>query len=187
MQITDLARSLGISRQMVYKLRDKGMPTDNMEVAIAWRKSNVDPFRSKSGRIGGNSGAKYQPAKVNSKVNENESDIGDMMQQVSGSQLDLETDDADILFKNARALKEKAMALQSTAEHEIFIGSLVERAIVEKIIFERARQFRDGTMAVSRRLAPLIIGKESVREVEDLINTEIRQMLYDFTRLPVIE
>jgi hypothetical protein len=65
MQITDLARSLGISRQMVYKLRDKGMPTDNVQVAVEWRKRNIDPFRSKALRIDGNQGVKYQSPKVN--------------------------------------------------------------------------------------------------------------------------
>lgn len=79
------------------------------------------------------------------------------------------------------------MALQAAAEHSKFIGELVEREQVNRLIFERGRQFRDGTMAVSRRLAPLIIGKESVREVENLINTEMRQMLHDFAQLPVIE
>ncbi|MBA3756574.1 MAG: hypothetical protein H0X02_10250 [Nitrosomonas sp.] len=44
MQKTELARSLGISRQMVYKLRDKGMPIDNLLSAIAWRKRNIDPI-----------------------------------------------------------------------------------------------------------------------------------------------
>jgi len=49
--------------------------------------------------------------------------------------------DADELYKKSRALKEKALALQAAAEHEKFIGSLVEREAVNKLIFERGRQF----------------------------------------------
>ena len=49
---------------MVYKLRDKGMPTHNMEVAVAWRKKNIDPFRSKALRIDGNKGVKYKSPQV---------------------------------------------------------------------------------------------------------------------------
>lgn len=68
MKISELSRSLGISRQMTYRLKNQGMPTDSLEAAIAWRKRNIDPFRSKMGRIGGNTGVKYQPAKVNESV-----------------------------------------------------------------------------------------------------------------------
>ncbi len=65
LNISDLARSLGISRQMVYKLANQGMPTDNLEAAVEWRKRNINPFRSKALRIDGNKGVKYQPVKVN--------------------------------------------------------------------------------------------------------------------------
>ncbi|SNX59260.1 hypothetical protein SAMN06296273_0701 [Nitrosomonas ureae] len=65
MRICDLSQGLGISRQMVVKLKKRGMPTDSLQAAIAWRESNIDPFRSKSGRIGGNTGVKYQYAEVN--------------------------------------------------------------------------------------------------------------------------
>ena len=41
------------------------MPVCSLEAAIAWRKNNVDPFRSKTGRIGGNAGVKFQPIQIN--------------------------------------------------------------------------------------------------------------------------
>ncbi len=63
METKELAKQLGISHQMANRYKAKGMPTDSLESAIAWRKSNIDPFRSKTGRIGGNSGVKYQPKK----------------------------------------------------------------------------------------------------------------------------
>lgn len=65
MNISALARSLGLSRQIVYKLRDKGMPIDNIESAIEWRKRNINPFKSKELRIDGNTGVKYKSPKVN--------------------------------------------------------------------------------------------------------------------------
>lgn len=95
MEMKELAKQLGISHQLANRYKAKGMDTDSLEAAIAWRKSNVDSHRSKTGRIGGNKGVKFQPAKVN----ENESDIGDMIQQVKGTQLDLETNDADSYLK----------------------------------------------------------------------------------------
>lgn len=64
MEMKHLAQLLGLSHQMANRLKKRGMPTDNLQVALEWRLKNVDPFRSKNGRIGGNSGVKYQAAKA---------------------------------------------------------------------------------------------------------------------------
>jgi len=77
--------------------------------------------------------------------------------------------------------------LQAAAEHEKFIGSLGARDVVEKIIFERARQFRDGVIATSRRIAPDVIGKDSIVEIESIVQKELRVMLEQFAKLPVVE
>ena len=130
--------------------------------------------------------AAAERAEINERI-EQEKSYEELKNSVSNTQLDLETKDADELFKNARALREKASALQAAAEHEKFIGSLVEKAAVEKIIFERGRQFRDGVMATSRRIAPEIIGKESLVEIESIIQKELRGMLEEFAKLSVIE
>ena len=58
MNISALARSLNLSRQMVYKLAKQGMPVDSLEAAIAWRRKTLHPFQTKSGRFGGNRGVK---------------------------------------------------------------------------------------------------------------------------------
>lgn len=103
------------------------------------------------------------------------------------SQLNLESKNAQELYNNAKALKEKALALQADVDYKKAIGDLVERDVVERIIFERSRQFRDGVAATSKRLAPLIVGKDSLKEVEILINDELRYMLDQFSKLPVVE
>jgi len=130
--------------------------------------------------------AAAERADINERI-EQEKSYEELKKSVSNTQLDLETKDADELFKNARALREKAAALQAAAEHEKFIGSLVEKSVVEKIIFERARQFRDGVIATSRRIAPDVIGKESITEIEAIVQKELRVMLEQFAKLPVIE
>ena len=130
--------------------------------------------------------AAAERAEINERI-EQEKSYEELKSAVTNTQLDLETKDADELFKNARALREKAAALQAAAEHEKFIGSLVEKSVVEKIIFERARQFRDGVIAASRRIAPDVIGKESITEIEAIIQKELRVMLEQFAKLPVIE
>lgn len=58
MNKTQLALNLGISRRMVYKLMNKGMPTDSLQAAQDWRKKNINPLLSKNHRVGGNTGIK---------------------------------------------------------------------------------------------------------------------------------
>ncbi|MDV6345636.1 hypothetical protein [Nitrosomonas sp. Is37] len=62
MKIKDLAEGLGISVRMVYKLKQRGMPTDSLEAAIEWRRRNLDVTQTKRWRIDGNSGVKCEKA-----------------------------------------------------------------------------------------------------------------------------
>lgn len=62
MEMKILAQQLGISHQMANRLKRQGMDCTSLETAKAWRRANINPFRSKTGRIGGgNTGKKYQP------------------------------------------------------------------------------------------------------------------------------
>lgn len=110
----------------------------------------------------------------------------DLKDRVVTTQLDLEVTDARTLFDNSRALREKSLALQSAAEYEKFIGELCKKEEVERAIFERGRQFRDGLMSLSRRISPNLVGKNNV-EIESILSEELRQTLIGFTKLPVIE
>ncbi len=65
MKISDLALSLGISRQMTHRLKNRGMPTDSLEAALVWRERNLDFTQTKKWRIDGNKGVKYQPVQIN--------------------------------------------------------------------------------------------------------------------------
>lgn len=51
MKKKDLAYALGISAPMVSKLSAKGMPTDSLEAALAWRRRNLEPGRVKGVRL----------------------------------------------------------------------------------------------------------------------------------------
>ena len=188
MTVTELAKQLGISRELFHRHIKRGCPVDSLESALLWRSKNLDPRQTKQGRITGNSGGKKN--KSDSQVNDTEvvsSDVAELVHKVNESQLDLETTDADELFKNSRALKEKSAALQAEAERQKFIGELVLKSDIEKIIFERGRQFRDGLIALSRRLAPELAGLTEITEIEQLLTREHRAVLMEFSRLPVIE
>ena len=56
MKTIELAEQLDISRQMVNKLRKRGMPVVSLAAAQRWRKMNLNPFTTKNNRIDGNPG-----------------------------------------------------------------------------------------------------------------------------------
>lgn len=171
MKKTELARGLDISRQMVCKLMDKGMPTHSLESALTWRKRHINLFMAKNSRIDGNSGIKKQYDYL--PYNKLETDVANM-------QLDLEVNDAKRLYRNARAMKEKYLALRAAAEYEKLIGSLVSKPGTERFLFELAREFRDGLTACARRLSPEIANKQDIAEIETILNTEFKQLLKNF-------
>lgn len=107
--------------------------------------------------------------------------------EVCSTQLDLETTDSLTLYNNARALREKAAALQADADYQKSIGKLVDREHVDRIIFERSRQFRDILMASSRRLAPELATITDIKQIEQLLEKEHRSVLDQFSKLPVVE
>lgn len=185
MKEAELAEGLGIGVAMVARLKKRGMPSDSVESAKEWREKNLDITQTKAWRIDGNSGVKKSKGSQSVDDGVTIEDLHDDIDRLQ--QLDLETTDADELFKNSRALKEKALALQAAAEHEKFINSLVEKSVVEKIIYERGRQFRDGLMGLSRRLSPELIGMDDIAEVESMLNKEFREILTAFAKLPEIE
>lgn len=186
METKELAQLLGISHQMANRLKKLGMPTHSLESSIALRKQNLDVTQTKKWRIDGNSGIKCQSENFEAKA---DADSRNRFNQVNcdSPQLDLKSTDADVLFKNARALKEKAAALLAMAEYDKFMGNLVLRDHVERIIFERARQYRDGLLSCSRRIAPEIAGRTNITEIEGVLNREFRLLLQDFSNLPVIQ
>ena len=184
---SEYAEYKGVSKPMVSKWARDGrlvLTPDEKYVLVAESDARIRLTASLNNSFNEKVGAE-EKERINKIIAEK--GLTELSGEVNSTQLDLEIDDADILFRNARALKEKAAALQAAAEHEKFVGSLVEKEVVEKIIFERARQFRDGVTACSRRIAPDVIGKESIQEIEALIQKELRVMLEQFAKLPVIE
>lgn len=181
----EFARILGVTPQTVQEFKSDGRLI--LEYGAKRDKVYVNESIANLNKTMQLNGVFRNRRKETEKPEETQKTFEELKGDVGATQLDLETDDADLLFKNSKALKEKALAMQAAAEHEKFIGSLVEKAVVEKIIFERGRQFRDGAMSCSRRIAPDIVGKESIQEIEAIINREMRLMLEQFAKLPVIE
>ena len=63
----------------------------------------------------------------------------------------------------------------------------MDREHVDKIIFERSRQFRDILMASSRRLAPELATITDIKQIEQMLEKEHRNVLDQFSKLPVVD
>ena len=177
----------GVSKPMVSKWYSDGrlvMTGDERFVLVKESDDRIKLTASLNGSFYDQK-AKKEREEINKSIEEK--GLSGLTEAVSYQQLDLQTEDAEVLFKNARALREKAAALQAAAEHEKFIGQLIEREQVDKVIFERARQFRDGLITLSRRIAPDLASINDVKQIEAMLNKEHRLILEQFSKLPVID
>ena len=101
--------------------------------------------------------------------------------------LNKNVEDVDLDFHAARTIREIAEAKTAEFKLNVMKGDYVEKSQVEKIIFERARQFRDGLMTCKRRISPGLAGIESSKDIENILDREFRILLESFAKLPVVE
>jgi len=101
--------------------------------------------------------------------------------------LNKNVEDVDLDFHAARTIREIAEAKTAEFKLNVMKGDYVEKSQVEKIIFERARQFRDGLMTCKRRVSPELAGIESSKDIETILDREFRILLESFAKLPVVE
>lgn len=183
----EFSRIEGVSKPMVNKWEKAGrlvFTADGKRVLVNESRQRLKDTAPLSGHINRIHSANRKKTENDSKP---EIQFTELKDKVNESQLDLETKNAKELFENSRALKEKSAALQAAAEYEAYIGSLMDKKAAEKIIFERGRQFRDGLMSLSRKLAPEIAGNPNITEVEGILNSEFRLILENFANLPPVE
>ena len=182
----EFARYRGVSKPMVTRWKQEGrliMTADGKRILVNESNQRLKDTASPAGYTNSIHAAARKNKSLES---DQEIPFIELRKQVKESQLDLETTNTDDLFKNSRALKEKVAALQAAAEYEKFIGELCKKEEVERAIFERGRQFRDGLMTLSRRISPDLVNKSNT-EIESILSEELRQTLIGFTKLPVIE
>jgi hypothetical protein len=161
-----LAKELGITRQSINTWINRGdLVFDDSE------KMSVDEFNRQLGdKLHPTSKIrteKYSP--IFSNVEENKSE------------------DVELDYHAARTIREIAEARSAEFKLNVMKGDYVEREQVDKVIFERARQFRDGLITLSRRIAPDLASINDVKQIESLLNKEHRLILEQFSKLPVID
>lgn len=105
--------------------------------------------------------------------------LTELKDKVNELQLDLDTQNADELFRNSRALKEKAQALAASLEYDLAMGKLVIRDDVHKAAFEASRMLRDKLLGLPGQLAPNL-HNQTVSDIQVILTDEINRLLMQF-------
>lgn len=143
-----LAELLGISRSSCSALARRGMPTDSLEAAQAWRERNLDPVRRKEGQ------RQRDPAPTAGQP-------GDLPESF---------DQARTRDKIAEAnMREMAAAKRR--------GELIEVAAVLAELGRAYAAIRDTLMQIPARMGPLLAAESDPAIVQSLLHAEIHQTL----------
>lgn len=86
---------------------------------------------------------------------------------------------------DARALKEKYLALMAKLEYELESGQLIEAESAKRAAFSAARKARDMLLTVADRLAPVVAGLADQFECHRVITAEVRRVCDELSANPI--
>ena len=84
-------------------------------------------------------------------------------------------------YSKARAVRESYLARLAKIDFEERTEKLVSRDEVQVAAFNRYRTFRDGMLNIPDRLAAVLAAETDPRSVHELLSTEIRKALTEFS------
>lgn len=84
-------------------------------------------------------------------------------------------------YSKARAVREGYLARLAKIDFEERTEKLVSADEVRVASFNRFRQFRDGMLNIPDRLAAVLAAESDPRKVHELLSTEIRKALLEFS------
>ncbi|MDP3083443.1 MAG: hypothetical protein Q8N44_07105 [Rubrivivax sp.] len=156
----ELARALNIDRAMVTRLARRGMPTDTVEAAQAWRCVNLNPAFRKDTNM-----ARDPMARA-----------GDGAAGSPGAPPgDAGAGDEPDGFMQHRARRERAHADLAELRVSRAAGKAVDKESAESAVFEAFRTLRDAVFAANRSAAPLVLGLTEAREVQHVLDDAYRE------------
>ena len=80
-------------------------------------------------------------------------------------------------YQKSKIMKTTYDAMLKKLEYEERVGKLVSRAQVESDVFAASRATRDHLLMIPKRVAPRIIGQNSISEIEYILKQEITSAL----------
>ncbi len=84
-------------------------------------------------------------------------------------------------YSKARAVRESYLARLAKIDFEERTEKLVSRDEMQVAAFNRYRTFRDGMLNIPDRLAAVLAAETDPRQVHELMSTEIRKALTEFS------
>ena len=84
-------------------------------------------------------------------------------------------------YSKARAVRESYLARLAKIDFEERTEKLVSRDEMQVAAFNRYRTFRDGMLNIPDRLAAVLAAEADPRQVHELLSTEIRKALTEFS------
>jgi len=88
-------------------------------------------------------------------------------------------------YSKARAVRESYLARLAKIDFEERTEKLVSRDEMRVAAFNRYRTFRDGMLNIPDRLAAVLAAESDPRQVHELLSTEIRKALAEFSNANV--
>lgn len=155
-----IAEALGISQARVSQLSRRGMPTNDVERARAWRDANLQPAM-----VAGHARDDTESAPV------------------AHAPPEASPPGANHAYFEARAKRETAEAALAELELAQKRGDLVDRAGVARAAMAAGRLMRDMLLAVPPKIASELAAIDSPNEVETRLAAELRRVLADIARL----
>lgn len=88
-----------------------------------------------------------------------------------------DTDLRSFNYASAKAHREYYMGQIAELDYQIKLGDYILKAKAEEDFFEVARKVRDTLLNLPTKLAPRVIGKTEIREIQDILMNEIQYVL----------
>lgn len=88
----------------------------------------------------------------------------------------------DFTYASAKAHREYYLGQTAELDHKIKLGEYISREDAETTFFEAARGVRDSLLSLPTKLAPRVIGKTNIREIQDILMDEIQYILGNLSK-----
>ncbi|KLD98810.1 hypothetical protein [Aliarcobacter butzleri] len=88
----------------------------------------------------------------------------------------------DFNYASAKAHREYYMGQIAELDYQIKLGEYVSKVDVEQTFFEAARTVRDMLLNLPNKMAMRVVGKKDIKDIESIINDEIRYILGNLSR-----
>lgn len=157
-----LAAALQISQPMVSRLAARGMPTDNVDAAVAWRDRHLDPSLRKEIRRPD----LLDETKVRGKLRRKRR---------------YGTEDPLPAPRNWRERRDQVAV--DKAEHELAVdrGQYVPRMVVMATWANLIGSFRSRMLAILRKLAPILANTNAPAKCEQILEEEVYAALTEIS------